>query len=174
MRTINKIRSNFDSLEEVGLFLQIFLLITILPLLVKIMTVPRIMKILTPKKSKLNRKYDLDEIRDKIEKYTLYILCRDFWIYKDICLKRSLVLYHFLRKYGMYVTVCFGVRYKNERSGNMEEKKMEGHAWLLYKGEIFLEKSAEETKTYKVTYSFPEIKDAVKEKGFMTDFEGLM
>jgi len=173
MRTFKKIRSNFDSLEEVGLFLQIFLLITILPVLVKLMTVPQLMKILTPKKSKLNRKCDLDEIRDKIEKYTLYILSRDFWIYKNICLKRSLILYHFLRKYGMYVTVCFGVRYKNEQSGIVEVKKMEGHAWLLYNGDIFLEKNVEETKTYKMTYCYPGIKYDVKEKGFIADIEGL-
>jgi hypothetical protein len=174
MRTIKKIRSNFDSLEEVGLFLQIFLLITILPLLVKLMTVPQLMKILTPQKSKSNGKWDIDEIRDKIEKYTLYILSRDFWIYKNICLKRSLVLYHFLRKYGMYVTVCFGVRYKNERSGNVEVKKMEGHAWLTCNGDIFMEKNAEETKTYRMTYCYPKNEDDTKEKGLMPDIEGLM
>jgi len=172
MRTFKKIRSNFDSLEEVGLFLKIFLLITILPVLVKLMTVPRLMKILTPQKSKLNGTRDVDNIRDKIEKYTLYILSRDFWIYKNICLKRSLVLYHFLRKYGMYVTVCFGVRFKNERPGGTEERKMEGHAWLLRNGAFFLEKNAEETKTYKMTYCYPE--DDSKEKSLVTDFEGLM
>ena len=172
MRTIKKIRSNFGSLEEVGLFLQIFLLITILPLLVKLMTVPKLMKILTPKKSKLNRKCDLDEIRDKIEKYTLYVLSRDVWIYKNICLKRSLILYHFLRKYGMHVSICFGVRFNKELSLGAEEKKMEGHAWLLYKGDILLEKNVEETNTYKMTYCYPGIKDDMKEKGFIADIEG--
>jgi hypothetical protein len=66
------------------------------------------------------------------------------------------------------------VRYKNERSHGTAEKKMEGHAWLLYKGDIFLEKNVEETKTYKKTYCYPEIKDDVKEKGFIAGSEGLM
>lgn len=174
MRTIRKIRANFDSLEEVGLFIQIFLLITILPLLVKLMTVPDLMKNLTPKKSKLINRSECYKIADKIEKYTLYILSRDFWIYKNICLKRSLVLYHFLRKYGMCVTVCFGVRYKNERSGNVEVKKMEGHAWLIYNGDIFLEKNVEEITTYRMTYCYPKNEGNTKEKGLMPDIEGLM
>ncbi|MBI5664180.1 MAG: lasso peptide biosynthesis B2 protein [Nitrospirae bacterium] len=173
MRTIKKIRSNVNSLEDVGLFLQIFFLITILPLLVKFMTVPQLMKTLTPKNLKDNSKCDLNEMRDKIEKYTLYILSKDFWMYKNICLKRSLVIYHFLRKYGMYVTICFGVRYINERPGNAEIKKMEGHAWLVYNGDIFLEKNVEETKTYRMTYCYPKNEDEANEKELI-DIERLM
>jgi len=174
MLTFKKIRSNFNSLEEVLLFVRILLLATILPLLIKRLTIPRLLKLLTPQNSKSGRISGPDEIIDKIEKYTLYILSRDFWVYRNICLKRSLVLYHFLRKYGVHVTVCFGVRYNNERFHGAEGKKMEGHAWLLYKGDIFLEKNVEETKKYKMTYCYPEIISDVKEKGFIADLEGLM
>lgn len=174
MISIKKIRSHFDSAKDVLLFLQIILFATALPLLIKILSVPRFMQIITPGYPASATPSDLCGIRDKIEKYTDYILSRNFWMYKMICLKRSLILYHFLRKYGMYVTVCFGVRYKNELSGNADVKKMEGHAWLLYNGEIFLEKMVEETKTYKVTYCYPENKDGAKGKGLVTDIEGLM
>lgn len=174
MRIIKKIQSNFRSPEEVMLFVQIFLLATILPLLVKYLTVPHLMKVLTPHNIKLDRKCPLDEVKDRIEKYTLYILSRNIWIYNNICLKRSLIFYHFLRKYGVPVTICFGVRYKKETSHNPMEKKMEGHAWLLSKGRIFLEKNPDETKTYKLTYAYPESKEDVIEKRFSIGIGGWM
>jgi hypothetical protein len=174
MLTFKKVRSNFNSLGEVLLFVRIFLLATILPLLIKHLTIPRLLKLLTPQNSNSGRISGPDEIIDKIEKYTLYILSRDFWIYRNICLKRSLVLYHFLREYGIHVTLCFGVRYNNEGPHGAEGKKMEGHAWLLHNGDIFLEKNAEETKKYKMTYCYPEIISEVKEKGLTADIEGLM
>lgn len=172
MRTFKKIRANFDSLADVFLFLRIFSLATVLPLLVKILSLPGLMELITPRNTAPGTTSSLDGTSGKIEKYTLYILSRDFWIYRNICLKRSLILYHFLRKYGINVSVCFGVKYKKDLSG-MEEKKMEGHAWLIYKGEIYLEINPEETKTYKVTYSFPVIKNSTKEEGFIAGIEEL-
>jgi acylphosphatase len=174
MYTMGRIRSNFDSLQDVWLFLQIFALATILPPLVKLMTVPRLMKILTPGESRLNSECDKNDIMDKIGKYTHFILSRDFWIYKDICLKRSLIIYHFLRKHGIHVTVCFGVKYKNKQSHAAKERKIEGHAWLLYNGSIFLEKNVKETEKYKMTYCYPGIKADMNKKGFSAGIEGLM
>ncbi|HZX15060.1 MAG TPA: lasso peptide biosynthesis B2 protein, partial [Thermodesulfobacteriota bacterium] len=76
----------------------------------------------------------------------------NFWIYKAICWKRALVLYHFLRKAGVNVQICFGVRLPNIEA----KDELEGHAWLIYNGEIFLERDIEMAKTYKVTYWYPE------------------
>jgi hypothetical protein len=174
MEMVRKIRSNFNSFEEIILFVQVFLLVTIMPFLIKALTIQRLMKVLTPGDLNSYENLNLEKSKDKIVKYTDYILNRNFWIYKSTCLKRSLVLYRLLRKSGIDVHVCFGVRYKDNLHGRETGKKLEGHAWLLYDGEIFLEKKVEETKTYKVTYCFPEIKEQVKKREPRTNYECLI
>jgi hypothetical protein len=156
MTVIRKFRSNFDSFDEVWLFMQIFFLITLLPFLIKLFTVPRLMRTLTPCAAKSNNRRHDQELRDKIVKYTDYILSRNFWVYRSTCLKRSLILYHFLRKTGIDLQICFGVRYKKDSAEAMRKRKIEGHAWLLHSGDIFLETNSEMTKTYTMTYCFPE------------------
>ncbi|MEW6570517.1 MAG: lasso peptide biosynthesis B2 protein [Nitrospirota bacterium] len=156
MKVIRKFKSNFDSFDEVLLFIEIFFLITILPLLIKRLTVSRLMKTLTPRTVKYDNKNNYEELKGKIVKYTDYILSRNFWVYRSTCLKRSLVLYHFLRKSGINTQICFGVRYNEDLTYINRKKRIEGHAWLLYNGDIFLEMSSEMAKTYTVTYCFPE------------------
>lgn len=153
MGIIRKIKTNFSSFEEIELFIQIFLLVTILPLLVRFLSIPKLMKVLTPGGVKIYESHKQEKMKDKIVKFTDYILSRNLWIYRTICLKRSLVLYHFLRKIGITVHICFGVRLPNKES----KDKLEGHAWLLYYGDIYLEKNVEMTRSYKITYSFPEV-----------------
>ncbi len=93
--------------------------------------------------------------KNKIVRFTDYIFGSNLCIYQPTCLKRSLVLYHFLRKAGFSVRICFGVRFPSKE----EKNKLEGHAWLVYNGEMFLEKSVETTKTYKITYCFPKLEE---------------
>jgi hypothetical protein len=159
--TLRKIRANFSSFEEIWLFIQIFLLVTVLPLMLKLLSFPRIMKVLTPRDLKVYRNLDLEKSKGKVVKFTDYILGRNSWMNKNTCLKRSLVLYHFLRKLGINVHICFGVRYKEKLADRESQKKLEGHAWLLYNGDIFLERNVEMAKTYKVTYCFPEEKEQI-------------
>lgn len=154
---LKKFRAHFDSFEEIWLFIQIFLLATVLPFLLKFLSLPRVMKMLAPRNLKVCRNMDLEKLKDKIVKFTDYILGRNFLTYKSACLKRSLVLYHFLRKSKINVHICFGVKY-NKLSDNETKEKLEGHAWLLYQENIFLERNEEITKTYTMTYCFPEIK----------------
>ncbi len=154
---LRKIGTNFSSFEDVWLFTQIFLLVTMLPLMLKFLSIPRLMKVLTPCEFKVYKNEESAKSKDKIVKFVDYILGRSFSIYKSTCLKRSLVLYHFLRKSGIGVYVCLGVRYKEELRA-LDAKRLEGHAWLLYNGTVFLEKNTDIAKTHKVTYCFPEIK----------------
>ena len=153
---LRKIRANFSSFEEVWLFIQIFLLVAVLPLMLKLLSIPRLMKVLTPSKFKVYKNQESAKSKDKIVKFVDYILGRNLWIYKSTCLKRSLVLYHFLKRSGIRVHVCFGVRYKEELR-TVDAKRLGGHAWLLYNGNVFLEKNTEIAKTYKMTYCFPDI-----------------
>jgi len=152
---VRKIRANFNSFEEVKLFIQIFLLITILPFLIKLLSIPNLMKILTPRDLRVYKNLDSEKTKDKVVKFTDYILSRNLWMYRTTCLKRSLVLYRFLRKLGMDVHICFGVRFPD----GVSREKLEGHAWLLYNGDIFLERDIEMAKAYKLTYCFPEINE---------------
>jgi len=103
-----------------------------------------------------------------IVKFTDYIFSRNFWIYRSTCLRRSLVLYHFLRKAGIDVQICFGVRYEEKSPNRDATKTFEGHAWLLYKGEIFLERNDDIVKAYTVTYRFPEQERLKQQAGTLT------
>ena len=154
---MKKIRENFSSFEDVWFFTQIFFLVTLLPVMLKLFSLPRLMKMFTPRDLKVYESFDIEELKCKVIKFTDYVLSRKYVKGKNICLRRSLVLYYFLRKLGNNVTICFGVRYNEMQPLSSTQKKLEGHAWLLYHGEIFLERNAEATKTYKMTYSFPKV-----------------
>ena len=158
---IRKFRTNFTSFEEIWLFSRIFLLATVLPVMLRLISLPKLMNVLTPQGPKPHTDMDRERLKDKIVKFTDYVLGHDFWIYRRTCLKRSLVLYHFLRRFDINVHVCFGVRYNENVPDKEEGKKLEGHAWLLYKGNIFLEKKVDITRTYRVTYSFPDDKASI-------------
>ncbi|MCP4294302.1 MAG: lasso peptide biosynthesis B2 protein, partial [Proteobacteria bacterium] len=153
---IEKFKKNFRTFGDLWLFMRIFGLITLLPVMVKYLSIPILLKTLTPGGKKFGQNLDVDFLIGKIVKYTDYILGYNWLVYKQTCLKRALVLYHFLRKYGIEVQICLGVK-KGESIREVDSEKIfQGHAWLLYKGNIFLEKKVDVTKTYRITYSFPD------------------
>jgi len=153
--TVRKIRKNFSSLQDVVLFMQMFSLVTVLPSMLKLLSIPRLMKLLTPRLITNANNIETDIIRGKIVTYADYILSGRFWLCKGTCLRRSLLLYHFLRRAGINVQICFGVRYKKDSIHESLSKELEGHAWLLYRGQIFLERHATIAGEYRVTYCFP-------------------
>jgi hypothetical protein len=165
-----KIRTNFSSFKEIWLFTQIFFLATVLPIMLRFISLSKVMNVLTPKDLKFHKGLNLERSKDKIVKFTDYVLSHNFWIYKPTCLKRSLILYHFLRRLGINVYVCFGVRYSESVPDKGIEKNLEGHAWLLYKGNIYLEKKVDITRTYRITYSFPDDRALIGEKQLNKDF----
>lgn len=63
-----------------------------------------------------------------------------------LCLHRSLLRYHFLRRAGLPVVIQFGVRRKTEGIG--------GHAWLTLHGEPYHE-AAEDYAPFVVVYRYP-------------------
>jgi hypothetical protein len=135
--------------------MRIFGLITLLPIMVKYLSIPTLLKALTPGNNKSGQNLSVDSLIEKIVKYTDYILGYNRLVYKNTCLKRSLVLYHFLRKYGIEVHICLGVK-KGESLGEIDsEKILQGHAWLTYDGNIFLEKNFLGTHNFKTTFCFP-------------------
>ena len=155
-KLIRIIRNNIRTLDDFFLFFKILGMVIILPILLRVLSIPKLMTVLTPRKLKTNKNLDLEKIQGKIVKFVDYILTRRLWTHKNFCLKRSIVLYHFLRKLGINVDLCLGVRYHKEEAGSDPQKKIEGHAWLFYKGGIFLEKDSQETQSYTTTYCFPD------------------
>ena len=152
---IEKFKKNFKSPGDLWLFMRIFGLITILPIMVRGLSIPTLLKTLTPGGNKFGQNLDVDSLIEKIVKYTDYILGYNWLAYKNTCLTRSLVLYHFLRKHGIEVQICLGVK-KGESLGEVDsEKILQGHAWLTYDGNIFLEKNSLGARSFKTTFCFP-------------------
>ncbi|OGL38421.1 MAG: hypothetical protein A2042_00545 [Candidatus Schekmanbacteria bacterium GWA2_38_11] len=127
------------------LFFKIGLLVIALPVMTKVFTLPKLMKVLTPGKRK--ETFAQDEI-DHIIKITDLILNQRFFIFHPTCLKKSLVLYHFLNKHGLKVVMNFGVK-KDKKSD-----KLDGHGWLTLDDKPFLE-SYNPLDFFKVVYSYP-------------------
>jgi hypothetical protein len=156
MKILEKIRDNISSLEEFSLLIRIFFLVAVLPIMLKRLSVSKLMQVFTPRNTISYKKKDMKKYKENIVKFTDYVLNLTPGMWKGTCLKRSLVLYFLLRKLGMDVRICFGTRYNRNLSNSEAKKNLEGHAWLIYKGSIFLERNTELTKTYTMTYSFPE------------------
>ena len=113
------------------------------------------MRTITPSKTNRCDGTVKKSAKEKVIKYTEYILNLDFWIWRPTCLKRSLILYRFLNKIGVDVQICFGVKYNKNMISKSCNKSIDGHSWLVLNGEMFLEKDIEMAKEYKITYRFP-------------------
>ena len=155
MIILEKLKANISSLEELLLLIRIFFIVTILPIMLKRLSVSKLMQVFTPRNTISYKKKDMKKYKENIVKFTDYILNLTPGMWKGTCLKRSLVLYFLLRKLGMDVRICFGTRYNTRLSKQEAKKHLEGHAWLIYKGSIFLERNTELTNTYTMTYSYP-------------------
>ena len=68
-----------------------------------------------------------------------------------ICLRRSLLRYHFLRRSGVELHIVFGVRFR--QSG--EPAGIAGHAWNMLDGQPYNERE-EDYQGFTVLYSWPE------------------
>ncbi len=155
MKLVDKIKNNFHSFKDIWLFICIFFWATLLPVLIKFLPLSRTMQMITPSETHRFTAKNKKSTKDKIVKYTEYILNLNLWIWKTTCLKRSLLLYRFLNKIGINVQVCFGVKFNKNIISKDRNKNLDGHAWLLLNGGIFLERDIEMVRGYKMTYCFP-------------------
>jgi hypothetical protein len=72
------------------------------------------------------------------------------------CLKRSLALYHQLRRSGMPVELCLGVRRSSlGLASHMSKLPLHGHAWLARGDTVLYEGSAKVLSVYAETYRYP-------------------
>ena len=68
-----------------------------------------------------------------------------------ICLRRSLLRYHFLRRVGLPVQIIFGARIKDQSEGG----GVGGHAWITLNGQPYHENSQDYAGFVKM-YVYPE------------------
>jgi hypothetical protein len=116
-----------------------------LSLAIKLMPLPRALKLVAPHRPATVRPVDVAAKQARLARILDSVLALDFWFLTPTCWKRAPVLYRFLALEGIETLIVFGVRREGEDTLN-------GHAWLEAGGKPLLEKSAPD---YKVTFSFP-------------------
>ncbi len=67
-----------------------------------------------------------------------------------LCLRRSLLRYHYLRQMGIPVVVKFGAKFGD----GMPEKDVTGHAWLEVNGRVYYEPE-ENWRGFTVMFTWP-------------------
>lgn len=68
-----------------------------------------------------------------------------------LCLRRSLVRYHFLRRAGVPLTLNFGARFK----GGQPDREITGHAWVTLDGQPYFE-DGENYRGFTVMLKYPQ------------------
>ncbi len=144
-----------DFFGKVWLLTKIFILTSLLPLLVRFLSLPQLMQLLTPKSIRVAKNIELQKYR--IKKFVDYILNKNILMWKKTCLKRCLIQYYFLRKTGLHVKIFFGVRYKKLYPYSCNKKEIEGHSWLVLNNDVFFNEDREEVKSYSIIYCFPHV-----------------
>ena len=67
-----------------------------------------------------------------------------------LCLRRSLVRYHFLRRAGVPLVLNFGARFK----GGVADREITGHAWVTLDGQPYFE-DGENWRGFTVMLQYP-------------------
>lgn len=137
-------KNNVMSIKDVFQIMQITFFLTIIPILIRFLSMPKLLKLITPK-SKSNR-FSIEE-QERFIYLTKKLLSINRLIFRQKCLLQSLILYYFFNKHSNNIQICFGVSKLNE--------KIEGHSWIMQNGKIIAEVD-NPFKKYKPVYIFPE------------------
>jgi len=138
---LRKARKYFKSWSDFYLFLRIAPWIAILPILLRRYDLETLIRKITPSKP-------LRSIEPEV--VTVYVnwwLNRDIAMFKPVCMKRSLILYRFLRECGMNVRIHYGIK-------KTPEGENEGHSWLTVNGNL-LPPDGQRAHEFRETFSFP-------------------
>ncbi len=148
MRYINALNAVLRALKktkmiEIRLLLEMTGLLMLLPLLKRILSLPALILFFDAKSTSGKLPVDLD----RLIQLTKRLLNLKIGFLSPNCVKQSLILFHFLRKYGHPAKIHFGIS-KND-AGNLH-----GHAWVSLDGEPFAE-AGNPRNEFKETYVFP-------------------
>ena len=144
-RSIHLIRE-LASLEPHRLWLlcRIIGLATVLPLLVRAFSLPRLVRLLDAG--------SVPEPEEPVDpeptiRLTQAVLRRNFAMFRSNCMKQSLLLFHFLGKAGYPTHIRFGIK--------LVDGEIDGHCWLEHNGQPIAE-PADPNQAVKITYEYPE------------------
>ncbi len=125
--------------KDLWLLLRVAALAAVLPVLLRCVRLPRLLKLLKSCNHSLARPAQVD----RTVRFVDFVLSRSRLGSKSWCLKRSLLLYHFLGEAGLPVQINFGVQ---------KATGLIGHAWLTRGGEVYLD-NEDRTSNFEVIYS---------------------
>ncbi len=131
-------------MKDIFLFARVSYLFFILPIIIYIKPLPEILRLWTPCGPPKLREWDISKITKYLD--LLFKLRVPFFSRKGPCLKRSLILYKFLREKGVEVRINIGIKGSN--------KKIYGHAWLTLNDKPYLTQP-QINEDFKVCFIFP-------------------
>jgi Transglutaminase-like superfamily len=111
--------------------LEMLAFAAVMPILLKFYSLERFLGIITPS-TKRQPDHIPNTCTEMIIHLGIQLLKRNRLFLKNSCLKRSLLLYYFLRKHGIEVYVHFGVK--------KIDGYLAGHSWLTQDGNLLADK----------------------------------
>ena len=163
-------RSTWKNPVEAFLIARMGLFLVALPAMIRALKIQALMRRVTPaKERRLEGSLTADRITYLCERM-LRLFQRTG--YKYSCMRRSIVLYHFLRAYGVPVVIHFGAKWAGgagvgaRREGatgagasaggaRKEGAALAGHSWVTL-GDTILLDSPENVNRFSRFFSFPE------------------
>ena len=133
------------------LFLRILVVLAVSPLLVRF-NLPRLKRLIEPRRGQgagPSQKTPSAESVGRIVRYTDGMLASRGPMMRKNCFRRAITLYYFLRREGMELDVCFGVK-------TPDESVLDGHCWLVRDDSPYLEIN-DPTSMFTPVYSFSQI-----------------
>ena len=122
-----------------------------LSLLVRLMPLPRALRLVAPRRARRmaprasGEGRDEGRVEERLARVLDSVLAADLWVFTPTCWKRAPVLHRYLALSGIETRILFGLR----RDGDAAHA---GHAWLEADGVPLLERTPPD---YKITYSYP-------------------
>jgi hypothetical protein len=116
-----------------------------MPLILRIHTIPTLLKRLAP--GEKHKDKTPIELKDAVGIVTRICNLRVFRppFFSKLCLRQSLALYRTLTQMGYPVEIHFGVR--------KDDKTLSGHSWVTLKGEVVADTA--QTGIFKAVYTYP-------------------
>lgn len=146
---------HFDGIADVWNFLWIGVALALIPRALSKFGLQRVLARLDAAPRGSHRLEELNPVSVSIEGARRLAVFADYWLrrlrFRNPCLRRSLVLFARLRRAGLPVTFCLGIR-KNEPLG--VDDPVQGHGWLELDDRVVLEPEAA-ISDYVRTYCYP-------------------
>ena len=129
------------------------MLLMLLPVMIRTLPLRQLLRLLTPSDAQQPSGRGQAPDADRIVALTDALLRRISATGRGYCLKRSLALYRALRRAGVPVEFCLGVR--RQPGAPASQAMLHGHAWLACGATVLYEESSHLLSVYAETYRYP-------------------